>query len=120
MKDESQTHEPTGPSLPSDAERLDGKAHATIARLTGGLSPTALALAWTDWAMHLVGSPSKQLELQSKALEAMAHAAGNSVRGALARTWFMPGRASGSTPFHPPTGRCSTPSSSTGRSRKRA
>ena len=83
MKDESQTHEPTGPSLPSDAERLDGKAHATIARLTGGLSPTALALAWTDWAMHLVGSPSKQLELQSKALEAMAHAAGNSVRGAL-------------------------------------
>ncbi|WP_036167056.1 alpha/beta hydrolase [Massilia sp. 9096] len=34
-----------------------------LGRLTGYLSPAALAGAWQDWASHLLLSPSKQLEL---------------------------------------------------------
>jgi polyhydroxyalkanoate synthase subunit PhaC len=37
--------------------------HASIGRLTGGISPVALSLAYTDWIQHLIASPDKQLEL---------------------------------------------------------
>jgi polyhydroxyalkanoate synthase len=33
------------------------------ARLTGGLSPVALSLAWLDWCAHLAGRPGRQAEL---------------------------------------------------------
>ena len=36
--------------------------------MTGGLSPAALAGAYFDWAIHLMASPGKQLELASKAM----------------------------------------------------
>ena len=41
----------------------DALLHSAIGRLTGGLSPTALATAYMDWAMHLAGSPAKRAEL---------------------------------------------------------
>jgi polyhydroxyalkanoate synthase len=44
---------------PLDADRA---FHAILARLTGGLSPAALALAWLDWASHLASAPAKRLE----------------------------------------------------------
>ena len=57
----------------ADTAALDTLAHAALARMTGSLSPTALLLAWQDWAAHLAGSPGKQLELarlaQQQALE---------------------------------------------------
>ena len=54
---------------------LDRILHATIGRATGGLSPTALSTAWLDWALHVIGSPERQVELTYsawlKALEAL-------------------------------------------------
>ncbi|WP_423682174.1 PHA/PHB synthase family protein [Undibacterium sp. WLHG33] len=34
-----------------------------IAKLTGGISPASVNLAWADWAMHLAATPGKQMEL---------------------------------------------------------
>lgn len=42
---------------------LDVHLHVVIARLTGGVSPAALLLAYGDWGQHLLMSPDKQLEL---------------------------------------------------------
>ncbi len=50
---------------PSSIDRL---LHATVGRATFGLSPAALALAYTDWAVHLASSPGKQAHLAEKAL----------------------------------------------------
>ena len=42
---------------------LDQPFHAALARLTGGLSPLALRLAFVDWSEHLALSPDKQIAL---------------------------------------------------------
>ncbi|SFK81678.1 PHA/PHB synthase family protein [Methylocapsa palsarum] len=47
---------------------LDRLVHAAIGRLTSGLSPTALALAYLDWAQHLAISPGKQMNLVRRAM----------------------------------------------------
>jgi polyhydroxyalkanoate synthase len=47
----------------SPADSLDRIAHAALARVTGGISPQSLALAWFDWASHLAGNPTKLHEL---------------------------------------------------------
>lgn len=39
------------------------RINATVAKLTGGLSPVALTRAYTDWAAHLWLTPAKQKEL---------------------------------------------------------
>ena len=49
---------------PSSIDRL---LHAAVGRFTLGLAPTALALAYADWALHLAGSPGKQQQLLEKA-----------------------------------------------------
>ena len=41
------------------ADVLDRATHAAMARVTHGLSPSALMLAQMDWAMHLAASPGK-------------------------------------------------------------
>lgn len=56
------------PGQTIDSLLLDRLAHASIGRLTLGLSPAALLLAYADWAMHLAVSPGKHGELQQKAL----------------------------------------------------
>ena len=43
--------------------KMDKALHASIWRLTGGISPAALSLTHTDWIQHLIASPDKQLEL---------------------------------------------------------
>ena len=50
------------------AEVADRSLHAAMARLTGGLSPAALAHAFSDWAMHLAYAPGKQMQLVDKAI----------------------------------------------------
>jgi len=66
------------PSIPSAPERdsyastalgdvIDRSLHATTARFTAGLSPAALAEAYTDWATHLASSPGKRMQLLEKA-----------------------------------------------------
>ena len=41
------------------AETIDRAVHAAMARMTQGMSPTAMAMAQMDWAMHLAASPGK-------------------------------------------------------------
>jgi hypothetical protein len=42
---------------------FDRAVHASIARLTHGLSPMVLVGASADWLMHLSASPGKQVDL---------------------------------------------------------
>lgn len=46
---------------------IDRSLHASVAHLTGGLSPAAMAGAYWDWAAHLASSPGKQMQLAEKA-----------------------------------------------------
>ena len=46
--------------LSQDADR---ELHAMVARLTGGISPVALSLAYLDWAGHLAAAPQRRLEI---------------------------------------------------------
>ena len=39
-----------------------------LARLSGGISPAALLLAYTEWLSHLVSSPQRQIEISRDAL----------------------------------------------------
>ncbi|MDF1873853.1 alpha/beta fold hydrolase [Vannielia sp.] len=48
-------------------EALDKGLKAAIAKTTAGLSPIALAAAYSDWVLHLATSPGKQLQLVEKA-----------------------------------------------------
>jgi polyhydroxyalkanoate synthase subunit PhaC len=47
---------------------IDRLLHAAMGRLTSGISPAALALAYADWALHFWGSPGKQQQLVEKAV----------------------------------------------------
>ena len=46
---------------------MDRMRQAMTSNLTGGLSPIALSLAYSDWAMHLATSPGRSLELAQTA-----------------------------------------------------
>ncbi|MBR0914648.1 PHA/PHB synthase family protein [Bradyrhizobium japonicum] len=48
---------------------IDRSFHAALARLTGGVSPAALALAFADWQLHLLASPGKQASLAGQAIQ---------------------------------------------------
>jgi len=48
---------------------LDMPFHATIGRLSGGLSPIALNQAYADWAQHLWLSPDKQIDLFQRCMQ---------------------------------------------------
>lgn len=47
---------------------LDRLTHALLGRMTLGLSPASLALAYSDWLLHLSMAPGKQAELHHKAV----------------------------------------------------
>jgi len=51
------------------ADLVDRSFHASLARFTGGLSPAAVALAFTDWQLHLLASPGKRAALVGGALQ---------------------------------------------------
>ena len=55
---------PTDVEPPSSVDRM---LHALMGQLTQGISPTSLALAWTDWMLHLAQSPGKWQQLAQKA-----------------------------------------------------
>jgi polyhydroxyalkanoate synthase len=64
---------PGAQELPVDkqlasAQALDAAFHAQLAKTTLGLSPIALALAYTDWALHLATSPGQQMLLAQRAV----------------------------------------------------
>ncbi len=47
---------------------IDRVLSAAVARATHGVSPISVALAYADWAMHLVSSPGKWQQLAQKAI----------------------------------------------------
>jgi polyhydroxyalkanoate synthase len=51
-----------------EARQVDRAFHAMLARLTGGISPVALLLAYTDWLSHLAASPQRQVEISQEAV----------------------------------------------------
>jgi len=51
------------------AETIDRSVHAAAARMTAGLSPPALAEAFSDWAFHLAYAPGKQAQLAQKVIK---------------------------------------------------
>lgn len=55
-------------SLPVSPRTIDRFFHAALGRLTLGVSPAALMLAYVDWLFHLAIAPGKQTELSQKAL----------------------------------------------------
>ncbi len=54
-------------------------------RLTGGLSPAALALAFIDWSVHLANAPGKQMDLAEKGGKAASRFAAHALGAATNR-----------------------------------
>jgi polyhydroxyalkanoate synthase len=56
-----------GKPLPSATDTafrtLDRAKEASLARMTGGVSPAAMTLAFSDWLIHLASAPGKRMEL---------------------------------------------------------
>src|ERR1700682_5129641 len=57
-----------GGQLP-ETYQADRAFHAMLARLTGGISPVALSLAYIDWASHLAAAPQRQMAIAQDALQ---------------------------------------------------
>jgi len=60
----------------------DHAFHAMLARLTGGISPVALSLAYIDWASHLAAAPQRRMEVVKDAVEGASHLAQAAFRAA--------------------------------------
>ena len=52
----------------AETYQADRALHAMLARLSGGISPAALLLAYTDWLSHLAASPQRQIEITQEAV----------------------------------------------------
>lgn len=48
---------------------LDLRLQSAVAKITGGVSPIAMSLAFQDWLLHLAASPGKQMELLELAIK---------------------------------------------------
>ena len=60
------------PGLARLAEGVDELVHTSVARLTAGLSPTALFGAYSDWVTHQAFSPGRQMLLAGQAAQSAA------------------------------------------------
>ncbi|MFT6898943.1 MAG: polyhydroxyalkanoate synthase, partial [Paraglaciecola sp.] len=60
----------------SQQQVIDKIVHAAMAKLTSGLSPSALMAAYSDWAVHLASSPGKRAHLIEKGNRKLARLAG--------------------------------------------
>jgi polyhydroxyalkanoate synthase subunit PhaC len=65
--------EPASTAQQPETYQADRALHALAARLTSGISPVALSLAFIDWASHLAAAPQRRMEI---AQEGMRDAAG--------------------------------------------
>jgi polyhydroxyalkanoate synthase len=64
-------HDTAAPASSSLAD-IDRLLHAAQARLTGGLSPAAIHMAFQDWAIHLANAPGRRMELAQMGLRQWA------------------------------------------------
>jgi polyhydroxyalkanoate synthase subunit PhaC len=55
-------------SVTAVADLTDRTLHAALARVTAGISPSAVAQAYLDWATHLAYGPGKRAQLLNKAM----------------------------------------------------
>ena len=62
---------------------FDRVLHSWVGKLTGGVAPTALALAYVDWIAHLVTQPGKMNDLLAAAVHKHAQLAAFSASCAL-------------------------------------
>ncbi len=69
---------------------IDRSLHASVAHMTGGLSPAAMAGAYWDWATHLASSPGKQMRLAEKAMRKSWRFANHAWRCALQQNGAAP------------------------------
>jgi polyhydroxyalkanoate synthase len=69
-------------SLPVSPRTIDRFFHAALGRLSLGVSPAALMLAYVDWLFHLSMAPGKQAELAQKALRKAVRFAAYAARAA--------------------------------------
>ena len=60
---------------------LDASLHSSQARVTGGLSPLAAYLAWSDWVLHLANAPGK---MSDATVNAIRRGLGMELQGAAA------------------------------------
>jgi len=79
IADQADEREPVAPIEPQVAPLTEGAEgvesyqadralHAMLARLSSGISPAALLLAYTDWLSHLASSPQRRIEIAQEAL----------------------------------------------------
>lgn len=61
----------TAANLSKNAEQIDEAIQVAMGRLTGGLSPAALALAFMDWLYHLAAHPGRRFELYQMAMQSI-------------------------------------------------
>jgi polyhydroxyalkanoate synthase len=78
-------HSGLAPAAPDYGDRF---IHTVMGRATAGVSPAALALAYSDWALHLAQSPFKWHQLLEKGLSQAA-------RFSLYAAQILAGRESG-------------------------
>jgi polyhydroxyalkanoate synthase len=71
MKPAPEFHDPVS----EEARPRDALFNAAFARVTSGISPNAVGLAYLDWLSHLAASPGKQNELAQKALRKLTRLA---------------------------------------------
>jgi polyhydroxyalkanoate synthase len=69
-----------------DAYQADRAFNALLARLTGGISPITLSLAYLDWASHLAAAPQRQMAKSEIAWRSAARFFESTVH------WFAPDR----------------------------
>nr|WP_245926858.1 alpha/beta fold hydrolase [Breoghania corrubedonensis] len=75
------------------SELVDRATRSGLARLTGGISPSSLALAYADWLAHLAISPGHQMRLAGKAWRKgarLARYAGHCASGEAAQRCIEP------------------------------
>jgi polyhydroxyalkanoate synthase len=66
--------------LEDEDHQLDSAFNATLARMTGGISPIALSLAFLDWASHLAAAPQRQLEIVRDAMRSACRLSESALR----------------------------------------
>ncbi|MBS0528638.1 MAG: polyhydroxyalkanoic acid synthase, partial [Proteobacteria bacterium] len=64
----SEHHTEVQPLAVDESGSADRALHAALAQFSGGISPVALLLAYTDWLSHLAASPQRQLEISQEAV----------------------------------------------------
>ena len=64
---EPQSSPPAKATEGTETYQADRALHAMLGRLSGGISPAALLLAYTDWLLHLAWSPQRQFEIAKEA-----------------------------------------------------